>query len=337
MPGLIDKGLLTRRAPTQSDRGITKSAMRVCEVFELFAQRQAPLPLREVTRSLGYPASSASALLKSLVEMGYLEYDLRQRTYFPTIRMSSMVSWVERARFGTGGILLAMQRVHAATQETVNLGTQSDLYAQYICQIASQLHVPHERIRQTVRSLDRSGTGWLILSAYGDEEVEHLLRRAQHARRGAQPAGRGGRARAGARDPARRLRLLAAHGGAGRGHDRHAGAARARRAAADHQRACTRGAAGAQEARHPGRTVGGHERGLRAGAAATGHGVRVGIQPLSALTSTCGCSGLSRCWSKPASRARSRSCGRAKAVRATARIGGRPCWRSSARMAAMSS
>jgi DNA-binding IclR family transcriptional regulator len=187
MPGLIDKGLLTRRAPTQSDRGITKSAMRVCEVFELFAQRQAPLPLKEVTRSLGYPASSASALLKSLVEMGYLEYDLRQRTYFPTIRMSSMVSWVERARFGTGGILLAMQRVHAATQETVNLGTQSDLYAQYICQIASQLHVPHERIRQTVRSLDRSGTGWLILSAYGDEEVEHLLRRVQHARRGRNP------------------------------------------------------------------------------------------------------------------------------------------------------
>jgi DNA-binding IclR family transcriptional regulator len=178
---------MVRSNPSPAAMQTTKSAVRVCEIFELFAERQLPLALKDVTQRLGYPPSSASALLKSLVEMGYLEYDLQQRTYFPTIRMSTMVGWVERTRFGTGGILSAMQRVHGATQETVNLGTQSDLHAQYIYQIASTLGVPYERIRQTVRTLDRSGIGWLLLSAYPDDQVLHLLRRVSHSRRGRNP------------------------------------------------------------------------------------------------------------------------------------------------------
>ena len=185
--GWTDQGVRARTAQALGDAQTTKSAVRVCEIFELLAQHQTPLPLKAFTQELGYPPSSASALLKSLVEMGYLEYDPHQRTYFPTIRMSCMVGWVERARFGTGGLLLAMQRVHEATRETVNLGTQSGLQAQYIYQMASTQHVPYQRIRQTVRALDRSGIGWLLLSSYDDETVRELLRRIRHARRGRNP------------------------------------------------------------------------------------------------------------------------------------------------------
>ena len=56
------------------------------EVFEFFAERQAPARLTEVARALGYPASSTFVLLKSLRSLGYLDYDRNDRTFLPTLR-----------------------------------------------------------------------------------------------------------------------------------------------------------------------------------------------------------------------------------------------------------
>ena len=106
-----------------------KSAQRVCEIFEFFNEVQRPLMLKEIVSRFGYPASSCSVLLKSLVQLGFLEYDALHRTYLPTMRMSSLVEWVEKSRFGNGSVLSAMRRLHELTQETVSLGAQSDLHA----------------------------------------------------------------------------------------------------------------------------------------------------------------------------------------------------------------
>ena len=160
-----------------------KTATRTCEIFEYFHEVQVPLRLKDFVERFGYPASSASSLLKSLVVLGYLEYDLRQRSYFPTMRMNSIVSWVERARFGNGAVLAAMHRLHDATEETVSLGLQSDLHAQYVYQIATKLELPYPRTRQTIRPLAASGLGWLLLSAMPDEAVMHLVKRINYASR----------------------------------------------------------------------------------------------------------------------------------------------------------
>jgi len=37
---------------------------------------------------LGYPVSSGAAMLKSLVSLGYLEYDRKTQTYLPTMRIA---------------------------------------------------------------------------------------------------------------------------------------------------------------------------------------------------------------------------------------------------------
>jgi IclR family transcriptional regulator, KDG regulon repressor len=160
-----------------------KTAQRVCEVFEYFHEAQGPLALKDVVCRLGYPASSCSALLKSLVVMGYLDYDLERRKYLPTMRMPTIVSWIERARFGNGSVLAAMRRLHEMTLETVNLGAQSDLHAQYLFQIPTRLPLPYPRIRQTIRPLARSGLGWLLLSALDEDALENLVRRINYAQR----------------------------------------------------------------------------------------------------------------------------------------------------------
>src|SRR5690606_18017787 len=161
---------------------VIKTAARVVEIYELFHTHQRPLPLKTFVESLGYPPSSGSALLKSLVSLGYLEYDLKERVYFPTTRMNAMVAWVEKKWFDKGTVLSAMQRLHDVTSETISLAVQSDLHAQYVHQIATTLPLPYPRIRQTIRPLAESGLGWLMLSAWDEEMIRYLARRLNRAK-----------------------------------------------------------------------------------------------------------------------------------------------------------
>lgn len=160
---------------------VVKSAQRAFAVLELFERERRPLSLAEVVALLGYPTSSAAALLKSLIVMGYLEYDRSSRTYGPTMRIVALGQWVRDRLFGDGAVLAAAQRLHGETGLTVVLAVQSDLHAQY-------LHLVHsgEPFRAGVtpgqlRPLASSGMGWLLLAAQPDREVRRLVRRINYA------------------------------------------------------------------------------------------------------------------------------------------------------------
>ena len=80
---------LTEASPgTPLAERTVKSARRVLEVLELFAERRGPLTVGEVAAALAYPQSSASVLLQSLVALGYLVHDRGQRTFLPTLRVA---------------------------------------------------------------------------------------------------------------------------------------------------------------------------------------------------------------------------------------------------------
>lgn len=126
---------------------------------------------------LGYPASSGSALMKSLVTMGYLDYDRERRTYFPTMRLAKLGDWVPGVLFGDGPLLAALEGLGDGVGETVVLAVQSDLRAQYVHVIPA----PNSRLPRlppgTLRPLARSGLGLVLLSAKRDGEIERLRRR----------------------------------------------------------------------------------------------------------------------------------------------------------------
>lgn len=162
-----------------------KSAKRAFEILEAFSRHRRPLALKELLDELDYPASSGSALMKSLVALGYLDYDGERRTYFPTMRIAALGSWVPTTLFGDGPLLGALEDLHRETGETVILAVQSDLHAQYVHVIPSpeplQLRVPPG----TRRPLAQSGLGLVLLSAKRDPEIERLRRRINAAGEGA--------------------------------------------------------------------------------------------------------------------------------------------------------
>ena len=62
---------------------IVKSVARTCQTLVYFDEVQRPLSVVEVSKELGYPQSSTSALLKSLVKLGFLTHDAERRVIFP--------------------------------------------------------------------------------------------------------------------------------------------------------------------------------------------------------------------------------------------------------------
>ncbi|HEY2660188.1 MAG TPA: IclR family transcriptional regulator [Caulobacteraceae bacterium] len=154
-----------------------KSARRVFEILEYFDRQRRPLSLKEILDGLGYPASSGSALLKSLVALGYLDHDRARRSYFPTMRIAALGAWVQDGLFGDGALTGLMSHLHQVTGETVILAAQSDLRAQYVHLIHSAEPLQFSVPPGARRPLAKSGMGWLLLSAKTDAEIEKLRRR----------------------------------------------------------------------------------------------------------------------------------------------------------------
>ena len=61
----------------------------------------------DLSRSLEYPQSSTSELLRCLTRLGYLHYNRYRRTFSPTARVALLGSWVEPTLF-RGGTVLTM-------------------------------------------------------------------------------------------------------------------------------------------------------------------------------------------------------------------------------------
>jgi DNA-binding IclR family transcriptional regulator len=154
---------------------VVKSVGRVFEVLEAFNDVRRPMLAIEIAKRLRYPASSTSALLKSMVKLGYLSFDRRDRRYFPTIRIAIISEYLHGALFGRGNLMALMGDLHSLIGETIILGVRKDLEAQYVHTIPGiypiMLNVPPG----TVRPLHRSGMGWALLSRCEDAEIRALV------------------------------------------------------------------------------------------------------------------------------------------------------------------
>lgn len=158
-----------------------KSATRVIEVLEYFRVARQPRSMSQLALDLGYPHSSATVLLKSMVRLGYLNFDRRLRVYFPTPKVTALGEWIPRALFGSSRIIDALNDVHVATGEGVFLGTKNDIYLQYL-KTKDSIHPLRFHIDEgAVRPITRSAAGWLLLSTLPDDKVDNIVRRANIA------------------------------------------------------------------------------------------------------------------------------------------------------------
>lgn len=167
-------------AESAADRelaGVIKSAKRVLELFEFFTERRRPLAVGDVVDGLKYPQSSASALLKSLTKLGFLDYDRYRRLYRPTLRVALLGGWVLDNLYSRTNLFNLMEELHRLSGgDALMLGMQNEIYVQYI----HVVQTPDSELSWylkpgTLRPLCRTAAGRILLSRKSDVEVQQLL------------------------------------------------------------------------------------------------------------------------------------------------------------------
>lgn len=159
------------------ERKLVKSAMRVIEVLELFDQEQRPMQVAEVAEHYGWPASSTSALMRTLVSLGYLEYDTGKRVYRPSVRVALLGDWVQGSLTRDGQLARLLEHINQQTGETVVLAQQNGLHSQYLRVLQGTNALRHHIGIGTLRPLFASGTGRMLLCSMEEPTVRKLVRR----------------------------------------------------------------------------------------------------------------------------------------------------------------
>lgn len=151
---------------------LSRSIKRTLEVLEFFDPEHPAVSVSEISRALGYPQSSTSILLKSLMELGYLHYDKANRTYRPTARVALLGRGVQSYLFGDGTVMAALEDISQRTGEMVILAARAGVVVQYIHVIPATNPVRMHLRTGAVRPMVGAAVGHLFLSALPEEDLE---------------------------------------------------------------------------------------------------------------------------------------------------------------------
>lgn len=155
-----------------------KSALRVLELLEFFAEWRRPASVKEIAQSLGFPQSSTSVLLKSLKESGYFDHDPRTGMYAPNVRLSLATGWIEEQLYSEQSLLRMMERVLAETGHTVMIGTRQGVHVRYLHVLQATRAGSFQSKSGLLRPLFRSATGKMLLTTLPERDIGRLLRQA---------------------------------------------------------------------------------------------------------------------------------------------------------------
>jgi len=179
---------LHQRLEGNSNDTVIKSVARTFELLELFDEMRRPMNVVEVAKRLGYPQSSTSALLKSMVTLGFVAYNSSGRTYFPTERVPMIGSWMDPMMFGEGALQKLLKAVSLRSRQLVLFGARNGDEAQYTQVVNPKKkwldHIP----LGTRRPLGTSCFGHVLLSAMPDDEICRLFHRINAFRDAEEPA-----------------------------------------------------------------------------------------------------------------------------------------------------
>lgn len=158
-----------------------RSIKRTLEVLEYFDAEHTAASVGEIARELGYPQSSTSILLKSLMTLGYLAYDEKNRTYRPTARVGLLGRGIRPLLSGDRDLMPALEELSQKTGELIFLATRAGFSVQYIHVIPATNPLRMHLRSGATRSLVGSPVGRLFLSLQKDPEIATVVARSNES------------------------------------------------------------------------------------------------------------------------------------------------------------
>jgi IclR family acetate operon transcriptional repressor len=159
------------------ENSVVKSAARVIQILEFFDTVKRACPVAEVADHYGWPHSSTSVLMRSLVALGYLHYEPGYRTYMPSMRVALLGDWIHESMLAHGKLSHLLEQLNHETGETIVLAAQNGLHSQYLRVIQGTNTLRMHLQIGTLRPLLRSGTGRMLLTQMDDGTIRKLTRK----------------------------------------------------------------------------------------------------------------------------------------------------------------
>jgi DNA-binding IclR family transcriptional regulator len=169
----IDKPVGVRGAAST-----VKSARRVLEVLEYFAQGVKSATVMEIANALAYPQSSTSVLLATLAQLDYVRFDAESRTYSPTLRVMLLGSSLQDQLFGGGSVVRVMEQLRQRTGQTVMIGLRQGIHVRFIFSILGRNPHVLRYPMGVLRPVCLSPVGKVLLARLPTAEVTRIARHA---------------------------------------------------------------------------------------------------------------------------------------------------------------
>ncbi len=157
------------------DRPPVKSAMRVMQLMELFAQHRRRMTTSEIAQAHHWPLSSTHALLRSMTELGYLTLRERDVSYFPSLRLSRLADWIPAAIFEGRQPRELIRALRDSIGETVTLSSRRGMTMEFHEIVVGTLPVSMTSQPGDRFPLFSSAVGLTALSAMGPSQVRELM------------------------------------------------------------------------------------------------------------------------------------------------------------------
>ena len=155
---------------------VVKSAARTIQILEYFDHVRREVSISEIAHALNYPQSSTSALLRSMVVMGYLQHDRQERPYRLTRRTGLLGAWLDPSLVRQGAIVNLAHGLSRHTQETVLLARMNANRVQVIY-VADETGQPPHVTAGCQHDLARSAAGAALLAMLEDLQIRRILTR----------------------------------------------------------------------------------------------------------------------------------------------------------------
>lgn len=153
-----------------------KSAQRTLAILEIMERLRRPARVSEIAKLLGYPQSSASVLINSLRDLGYLNFNRETHEYAPSIRVALVGGYLRFDTMHAFQVLDLISAVRDRTGLTTILSTRNGVHVQYIYTLAE----PGRRMLRlragNMRPLTRASPGVMLLTECSDDEVSRIAR-----------------------------------------------------------------------------------------------------------------------------------------------------------------
>ncbi|GIP34999.1 IclR family transcriptional regulator [Paenibacillus sp. J2TS4] len=163
-----------KKQEKQEKQVVVKSADRVLDIFELFAEEKEPMSLMDISRKLDMPTSSTYKLLQNLQARGYLETDKHEKMFFLGHKLFEIGSrYVQNTSLSAEFHHIAQRIVHSIN-ESVFLSIRDGGNILYIAEKQSSHAVRFVSHLGMKLPLHATAMGKMFLSSLDQGEIRKL-------------------------------------------------------------------------------------------------------------------------------------------------------------------